>query len=384
MSTHLLPESNAATGRTRRPTHRRSIRRGVVVAGLLGTLVALSLVAPTTSVTAATKKTTKTTKKSTKKKSRTTTTKRRKAPAPAKGSKRKPDKMWTPNGRPPAAALNFDPNPPSKDKALPSAKNDAEAYAKVQPDGKVLYLLIIGTDARPGERPEKTRADAIHIFSYNPALKQGALIGFPRDTFVTMSSGEQRKLTEVMSVAGPVEFMAAVNKLTGLKIDRYMLTGFDGFKKMVDGVGGVNVQVKPKMTDIASGATFEEGWFQFNGAAALAFSRARKTLPNGDFSRSENQNKLILFSFSRLRESTDNVNALLNWIKVIRANTVTNLKPGDFMYYAQVARSIDPATMKTKVMLGTPDNVGGSEVIKLDEAMLKSTMTDLQDGVLGN
>ncbi len=373
MSTHSLPTSNA---RARRRTARR---RGSLVVGIIGALVALSLVAPATSVHAATKKTTK--KKTTKK---PTTTKRRKAPAPAKGSKRKPDKMWTPNGRPPAAALNFDPNPPSKDRSLPSAKNDAEAYSKVQPDGKVLYLLLVGTDARPGERPEKTRGDAIHIFSYNPALKQGALIGFPRDTYVTMTSGEQRKLTEVMSVAGPVEFMASVNKLTGLKIDRYMLTGFDGFKKMVDGVGGVNVQVKPKMTDIASGATFEEGWFQFNGAAALAFSRARKTLPNGDFSRSENQNKLMLFGFSRLRESTDNVNALLNWVKVIRANTVTNLKPGDFMYYAQVARSIDPATMKTKVMLGTPDNVGGSEVIKLDEAALKSTMTDLQDGVLGN
>jgi polyisoprenyl-teichoic acid--peptidoglycan teichoic acid transferase len=371
---HTAVRSGAPRSSTRRFT------RNVAIA-VLGTLAALSLTAPSGSVSAAAK----TTKKSKSKKSaKTTTTKRRKPPAPAKGSSRSTAGLWAPNGRPPAAALNFDPNPPSSDKSTPSAKNETEAYTKIQPDGKVLYLLIVGTDARPGEKPEKSRGDAIHIFSYNPSLKQGALIGFPRDSYVTTPSGDQRKITEVLSTAGPDAFMETVNKLTGLKIDRYIMTGFDGFKKMVDGVGGVNVQVKPQMNDKASGATFQEGWFQFNGNAALAFSRARKTLPQGDIDRSANQNKLMLFGFSRLRESTDNIRALLNWVLVIKKYTFTNLKPGDFMYYAQVARSIDPATMKTRVIGGTNESIGGSDVIKLDDALLKSTMQDLQDGVLGN
>jgi polyisoprenyl-teichoic acid--peptidoglycan teichoic acid transferase len=355
----------------------RAARRfGLVV---VASVTALALTAPADSVSAASK----TTKRKVVAKKKTTTTKRRKAPAPAKGAKRV-NGLYTPNGRPPVAPLNFDPNPPSKDKTLPSAKNETEAYTKIQADGKVFTLLIVGTDARPGEKPDRTRGDAIHIFSYNPTLKQGSIIGFPRDSYVTMTTGDKRKLTEVMSVAGPAEFLATMNKLTGLKVERYILTGFDGFRKMVDGVGGVNVQIKPKMNDVASGAQFQEGWFQFNGNAALAFSRARKTIPNGDFGRSANQQKLMLASFSRLRESTDNIQSLLNWTLVIRKNTMTNMKPGDLLYYAQVARFIDPATIKTKVINGVPDNIGGSEVIVLDEAEITSTVTDLQDGVLGN
>ncbi len=357
-------------------TRSRTARR--VVIGVTASVMALALTAPSTSVSAATKTTRKVVSKK-----KTTTTKRRKAPAPAKGSKRV-NGMYAPNGRPPVAALNFDPMPPSKDKSLPSAKNETEAYSKVQPDGKVFTLLIVGTDARPGEKPDKTRGDAIHIFTYNPTLKKGALVGFPRDSYVTMTSGEKRKLTEVMSVAGPDEFLATINKLMGTKIDRYLLTGFDGFKKMVDGVGGVNVQVNPQINDKASGAQFQQGWFQFNGNAALAYSRARKTLPKGDFDRSANQQKVILASFARLRESTDNIQALVNWTKIIRTNTVTNMKVGDLMYYAQIARAIDPTTLKTQVVQGVPENVGGSEVIKLDEAMVASVSADLVDGVLGN
>ncbi len=356
----------------------RGIRRFMTI-GLLGSVITVALIAPDGSVSQAASKT----KSKSKSKSKVTTTKRRKPPAPAKGSKRAAG-QWSPNGRPPAAPLNFDPNPPSGDKSVPSAKNDAEAFTKIQPDGKVLYLMIVGTDARPGETVEKTRGDAIHIFAYNPTLKQGSLIGFPRDSYVTTPSGDKRKLTEVMSTAGPQAFMETLNSLTGLKMTRYMLTGFDGMKKMVDGIGGINVQVKPAMNDTYSGATFKEGWFQFNGNAALAFSRARKTLPGGDFDRSANQNKLMLFGLSRLRESTDNIRALLNYVLVIRKYTVTNLKPGDLMYYAQVARSIDPATIKTRVITGTPETINGSEVIQLDENLLKTTSADLQDGVLGN
>jgi polyisoprenyl-teichoic acid--peptidoglycan teichoic acid transferase len=325
----------------------------------------------------------KTTKKATSKAKKPTTTKRRKAPAPAKGSKKK-GALWVPNGRPPAIPLNFDPNPPSGDKALPSAKNENDAYAKVQPDGKPLLILIIGSDARPGEKVDRSRADAIHLFSYNPTLKSGALIGFPRDTWVEMPSGDKRKFSEVLSVGGPTAMLETFNKFTGLSVNRYAITGFDGFKKMVDGVGGVNVQVKPAMDDSASAAQFQEGWFQMNGAAALAYSRARKTLPRGDLDRSVNQNKFLLQSLFRLRESTDNVRSLLNWVYLGRKNIITNIKAGDWVYYAQVSRAIDPATLKNVLIPATPQVIGDQEAVVADEAALAALMKDVSDGAIGN
>ncbi len=312
-----------------------------------------------------------------------TTTARRKPPKPAKGSKQTGE-LWAPNGRPPEAALNFDPNPPSGDKNYPSAKNETDAFTKVQSDNKTLFVLIVGSDARPGETVERSRGDAIHLFAYNPTLKKGSIIGFPRDTWVKTPSGENRKLNEVLSTAGPDAFLETFNSTTGLNVNRYVMTGFDGFKKMVDGIGGINIEVKPAMNDKASAAQFEQGWFQMNGRAALAFSRARKTLPRGDFDRSANQNKMLVGSLYRLRESTDNIRALLNWVYVGRKNTVSNIKPGDWMYYAQVSRAIEPGSLKTTVIPASAQQIGDQDVVVIDEDPFKALMKDVSDGVLGN
>ncbi len=369
--------------KTRSKLTRRSSRFRLTATALIAACSVLGVAALDDSAIAATK-TTKTTKKATKSKVKTTTTKRRKPPAPAKGAKRA-GALWQPNaGRTgPAAPLNFDPSPKSGDVNNPSAPNEAAAYALIEPTN-VFSILVVGTDARPGERPEKTRADSIHLFTYNAVLKKGALVGFPRDSYVKAPSGETRKINEIMSTAGPDAFLAAVNGTSGIATKRWILTGFDGFTKIVDGVGGVVVKVDPAINDVDSGAQFAAGWFQFNGKAALAYSRARKALVTGDFGRSANQSKLIVAGFGRLRESTDNIRALLNWVLVMRKNTVSNVKATEWMYLAQVARSIDPVSITSVVLSGVPENVDGSEVIRLDEANLKTVFTDLADGVLGN
>lgn len=372
---HFDPSTfNASSTRKRGRLH--------LAAACLAVAVATAVFLPDGGADAATKTTTKAKAKA-KAKAKVTTTKKRKAPAPAKASKLKAG-QWAPNGRPPAIALNFDPSPPSGDKAYPSAKSETDAFTKVQPDGKPFMVLLIGSDARTGEKVERSRGDAIHLFAYNPTLKKGLIIGFPRDTWVKTPSGDSRKLNEVLSVSGPDTFLQAFNELTGLQVTRYVITGFDGFKSMVDGVGGINIEVKPAMNDKASAAQFQQGWFQMNGRAALAFTRARKTLPNGDFDRSANQNKMLIASLQRLRESTDNVRALLNWVYVGRKNTVSNVKPGDWMYLAQVSRAIEPTSLKTAVIPATPQQIGDQEAVVINEEAFHALMTDAADGVLGN
>jgi polyisoprenyl-teichoic acid--peptidoglycan teichoic acid transferase len=358
---------------------RRASRISLVATSLVAACSVFGVAVLSDTAVAATKTTKKVASKA-----KTTTTKKRKPPAPAKGAKRIGG-LWQPNaGRTGAAApLNFDPSPKSGDTNNPSAPNEAAAYALVEPTN-VFSILVVGTDARPGERPEKARGDSIHLFTYNPVLKKGALVGFPRDSYVQAPSGETRKINEIMSTAGPDAFLASVNGLSGLATKRWILTGFDGFAKIVDGVGGVVIKIDPSINDVSSGAQFAAGWFQFNGAAALAYSRARKALITGDFGRSANQGKLIIAGFARLRESTDNIRALLNWVLVMRKNTVSNVKTTDWMSLAQVARGIDQAGIISVVLSGASETVDGSDVIRLDEANMKAVFTDLADGVLGN
>jgi LCP family protein required for cell wall assembly len=370
--------------------HQQNKRGRATLAMILATVVGATMLIGSTSATAAAKKTTKKSSKTASKtaaksgkKIRTTTTKKRKPPPPAKGSKRI-NGLWQPNGHAPFPPLNFDPNPPSQDPANPSAKDDVLAYAQAEPTNAIFSILIIGTDARPDERPEKTRGDSIHLFTYNPVLKKASLVGFPRDSYVTSPGGSNRKINEIMATEGPDAFLATVNGLTGLGTKRYILTGFEGFKKIVDGVGGVNVLVDPQINDVSSGAQFSKGWFQFNGAAALAYARARKALPLGDFDRSANQAKMIVYGFDRLRESTDNIRALLNWVLVLRKNTISNVKATEWMYLAQIARTIPGSAISTVVIGGAPEIINGSDVIRLDETQLAAVAADLVDGVLKN
>ncbi len=314
----------------------------------------------------------------------TTTTKAVPTSKPAvAASKRNAKGQWSPNGRPTGAAILFSPTPLGSDKSMPSAASDADAFRALQADGKPFFFLIVGSDARQGEKVDRSRSDAVHLFAYNPAKKLGALVGFPRDTWVTPPGSSARKLAGVLSTSGPEALVQTLRNLTGLPIAGYIVTGFDGFTKMVDGIGGVNVRVSPSMNDKASGAQFQEGWFQMNGEAALAYSRARKTLPKGDITRSANQEKFLLATLGKMRESIGDVKGLTAWVSVARKHTITNIKPGDWLYFAQAARSIDPASLTATVVPASPKNISGQSAVVVTQPAFGILMKDLTDGAVG-
>ena len=129
----------------------------------------------------------------------------------------------------------------------------------------------------------------------------------------------------------------------------------------LDEIGGVNVLVDPAMNDTVSGATFQKGWFAMNGQAALAYSRNRKGVANGDFTRSYNQGSLLLYSLAKLREEVSDAPGLVRWIRILQANADTNLKPTDMLTLAQIARSIDPSNMTNVVLAGKNVKLGSGK-----------------------
>ncbi len=279
--------------------------------------------------------------------------------------------MAKPNGRAPGAAAPFLWDVASTDASLPSVGSFEAATTAIVPHNRLFKLLIIGADARPKENPAKTRGDSIHVFVWNPAFNKGTMIGIPRDAYVQVGKNKD-KINSALSSGGPNAVLAAVNSLTGpnLKIDNYVLTGFEGFTNMVNDIGGVNVLVDPAMSDKFSGAMFEKGWFAMNGPAALAFTRNRKSLPGGDFDRSLNQGKFLLNSMQKLREETSDVTGLIKWINSFKKNSLTNLKPSEMLVLAQMARSMNPGEIKNLVLTGKPAKVKvgktTSDVVMLD------------------
>jgi LCP family protein required for cell wall assembly len=327
----------------------KTYRAGLVL-GALG--ISASLIVPSVTASAATKK---------------------KAPAKSstkKGTKPKvPNKtLYKPNGRAPKPAGPFLWDVASTDPALPSSNSFEAATTKIVPNNKLYKLLVIGSDARPGENIQRTRADSIHVIVWNPAFNKGSIIGFPRDSYVDIPGKGKGKLTGALSMGGPQLLLQTINKMSNLNIENYVVTGFQGFTNIVNDIGGVNVLVDPPMNDTSSGATFQKGWFAMNGQAALAFNRNRKGGVFSDLTRSQNHGRFILYTLAKMREETSDVNGLAKWIKTLKANTATNVKPGDMMLLAQIARNIDPANIQNVVLQGKDKTV---KTGKLSESVIE-------------
>ena len=274
-------------------------------------------------------------------------------PAKGKPAKGKPNtKPYAPNGRAPKPAGPFLWEIASTDASLPSVSSFEAATTKIVPNNKIFSLLVIGSDARPGENFQRTRGDSAHLIVWNPAWNKGIIVGFPRDSYVDIPGKGKGKITSALALGGPELLLQTVNSISRLNTQNYVVTGFAGFTKMIDDIGGVNVLVDPAMNDKVSGALFSKGWFAMNGKGALAFNRNRKSVAGGDFGRSLNHGRFLIYTLAKLREEVTDVNGLIKWIKSMQANAATNLKTGDLLVLAQMARSIDPNNMQNIVLQG--------------------------------
>jgi LCP family protein required for cell wall assembly len=267
------------------------------------------------------------------------------------------------DGSPPAAAIPFTTSQPVPD--------------------DLVFILVAGSDARPREDLVRTRADSIHLVAVNPATGEGTLLGLPRDSWVEIPGRGRDKINNALALGGPNLLAATVRRLTGLPVDYYVLTGFPGLTRMVDDLGGVDVMVERRMNDRVSGARFERGWHRMSGAEALAFSRNRNDVANGDFSRSENQGVLMLAALAKMRAEVGDDAGVARWLGVllnyVRLDIPRDRLPG----LAALARRLDPARLRNVVAPGRIGSAGSQSVVYLTTAAARLFEDLRADAVVG-
>ena len=248
----------------------------------------------------------------------------------------------------------------------------------------LVFVLAIGGDARPGGDPRRSNGDSIHLLAVDPRTGAGTVLGFPRDSWVEVPGKGTRKINSALALGGPQLMAETVRRLTGLPVNYYVVTAFDGFQKLVDDLGGVNVHVDRKMNDHFSGARFDAGWQNMNGAEALAYSRNRHDTENGDFTRSQHQGNVILSSLAKMRAEVGDDAGLQRWIGVLLRHADLDSPPGQLLPLAALARSLDPARIRNVVVPGRVGTAAGQSVVFLtDEA--RKIFNDLRpDAVIGD
>jgi polyisoprenyl-teichoic acid--peptidoglycan teichoic acid transferase len=227
-----------------------------------------------------------------------------------------------------------------------------------------LFILALGSDARPGQAVLGERSDSIHIIGINLAEHRATILGFPRDSWVTIPGHGTQKITTAMSFGGPRLTVATLENLTGIRIDFWVVTSFSGLIRMVNAVGPLTVRVVQPMHDRYSGADFSAGVHKLNGYHALAFARDRHDVPQGDITRSANQGVLMLSALRKLHDDfKSNPAKVFAWLAAGWQNIHTELKPATLLDLLLTATQIPANRLNNMVVPATTGSVGAQSVV---------------------
>lgn len=149
--------------------------------------------------------------------------------------------------------------------------------------------LILGVDERPNDRG---RSDTMIVLSVNPGKKKVLMFNIPRDTRTEIvGRSTEDKINHAYAFGGVDMSLATVEQFLGTPIHYYMKVDMEGFSKIIDLLGGVDVN-NPFAFDY-EGRRYEQGSIHLDGAAALGFSRMRYDDPKGDLGRNDRQREVL-------------------------------------------------------------------------------------------
>jgi len=240
-------------------------------------------------------------------------------------------------------------------------------------------VLVVGSDARPGEPVDRSRADSLHIVGFD-GHGGGGVLGIPRDSYVPLASGGRGKINSALTFSGPEGLQRTVVSLTGVQLEGYLLTGFDGFYNLVQGFGGLPLNVPVAVKDDFSGANVKPGKNLLGGGMALAYGRARHAVAGGDLGRSSNQGLLILAAAGAARLMGPA--KLPRVLETAAPHIATNLTAEQVLTFTAGVFATRPNNVGNRVATGGSGMTSDGQSIVSLNANAMRLFADIRDGNL--
>ncbi len=234
--------------------------------------------------------------------------------------------------------------------------------ADIGPD--VVWVLAVGSDARPGEDMTHSRGDALQLVGIDTRTHAAADIGIPRDSWVDIPGHGYNKINASLYFGGPQLLGQTVGNLVGIRPDYVFVTRFPYFIAMVKSIGGIDVNNPRAFSDSALRPKgFKAGRIHLNGYDAMAFSRIRHSLPRGDFDRSANQQRVLRGIQAKVRARASAPGFIERGVLTAMQHMYTDLGPGELYKLAQAMSQVDPSKITNCVVQGGIGNIGGASVV---------------------
>ena len=184
------------------------------------------------------------------------------------------------------------------------SNGDGKISKKLQ-KGKPVSVLTMGTDVGALDRGNKGgNTDSIELFTINPKTKRITMTSVPRDTLVRVNTDDGAdyvKINAAYSIGGPKQTVKQVSELLDVPIDYYAVINMGVLKKVVNSLGGVEVDNPFAFT--YEGHHFKKGKQHLNGNEALKYSRMRYDDPNNDYGRQKRQQQILSSVIAKFKKS---------------------------------------------------------------------------------
>lgn len=208
-----------------------------------------------------------------------------------------------------------------------SKTEDEESGYKVK--NGIFNVYISGIDTS-GNITNVARSDANIIATINTNTHEVLLTSIPRDYYVTLHSyGAKDKLTHT-GIYGINETVKTIEDLLNIDINYYVRVNFTTVIKLVDTLGGIDIQSDYSFSTINDGGTktytFTKGNNHINGEEALAFSRERNSFADGDNQRVKNQQKVIEAIIKKVLNSNTILTKYTSILNSLEGCFQTNIK----------------------------------------------------------
>jgi polyisoprenyl-teichoic acid--peptidoglycan teichoic acid transferase len=263
-------------------------------------------------------------------------------------------------------------------------------------DNETINFLLIGSDKRPGS---SYRTDTMVIAIVWPKEGQVSLISIPRDLWIYIPTvGMQRVNTayqsgEISDYAGggPGLLKDTIAYNLGIRIDHTAMVEFDGFRRIVDTLGGIDLPISCSFTDWrlidpSYNPENENNWWLFtvgpgqihmDGDMALWYARSR--LRSSDFDRGRRQQEVLRAIFSKALQ-TDTFSKIPQLYNDFSSTVISDLGLADLLRMAPYATNFTNADIRGYYIrppyVSSWTTPGGASVLLPDDFMLKQMLVE--------